>query len=74
MLCFLFWPQFRFSSASEFRRELRFGEYRLSTCITRNSFVYAHKVHTLPWHNLDEPQYWGFASECAPVVQCVDFG
>jgi abhydrolase domain-containing protein 12 len=25
-------------------------------------FVYAHRIHTLWWTNLDEPETWGFAS------------
>ncbi|KAK0611798.1 Alpha/Beta hydrolase protein [Immersiella caudata] len=24
-------------------------------------FLYAHKVHTLWWHKIDRPEYWGFA-------------
>ncbi|KAI0517094.1 Alpha/Beta hydrolase protein [Xylaria bambusicola] len=24
-------------------------------------FFYAHRLNTLFWHNLDEPEYWGFA-------------
>lgn len=24
-------------------------------------FLYAHKIHTLWWHKIDRPEYWGFA-------------
>lgn len=26
------------------------------------SFLYAHKVHTLIWTDLNKPEKWGFAS------------
>lgn len=29
--------------------------------------VYAHRFHTLWWHDVDEPEKWGFASTCSPV-------
>ncbi len=30
--------------------------------LTIVSFFYAHRLNTLFWHDLDEPEYWGFAS------------
>lgn len=26
------------------------------------SFFYAHRLNTLFWHDIDDPEYWGFAS------------
>jgi hypothetical protein len=27
------------------------------------SFLYAHKIHTLWWGDINEPEQWGFASQ-----------
>ena len=38
------------------------------------SFLYAHKINTLFWHDLNKPEYWGFASQShahfSPLTIC----
>ncbi|KAK1752968.1 Alpha/Beta hydrolase protein [Echria macrotheca] len=32
-----------------------------STAFFQRHFLYAHKFNTLLWHNINKPEYWGFA-------------
>lgn len=36
------------------------------------SFLYAHKVHTLWWGDINEPEQWGFSSQSSHLPTCKD--
>ena len=39
-----------------------------------NSFLYLHKVNTLFWHNINKPEYWGFARKLGTLLLLGDDG
>lgn len=61
-----FW-EFHSSNDSEYAR--LFTELLLPVLLTyENSALYAHKFHTLWWNDVEEPEKWGFASECESLI------
>lgn len=39
--------------------------------LTSRSALYAHKINTLLWSNVDQPEAWGFASEYPSITPAV---